>query len=170
MIRDECVTPVKAQAKQLGPNTPQNTVSKTANPQSQHVDILARTIWGEARGEGLTGQEAVACVVLNRLQKAQRRRDGMWWGNTILQICRKPYQFSCWNANDPNYLKLLKVDGNDKAFAVALRIARRAVAGILKDHTNGATHYHHKRILPNWAIGQIPVAEIGNHIFYRLEA
>ena len=28
------------------------------------TDILAKTIWGEARGEPLAGQEAVAMVIL----------------------------------------------------------------------------------------------------------
>ena len=29
-------------------------------------DVLARTLWAEARGEGQAGMEAVACVILNR--------------------------------------------------------------------------------------------------------
>ena len=29
-------------------------------------DILARTLYGEARGEGIDGIEAVACVIMNR--------------------------------------------------------------------------------------------------------
>ena len=33
---------------------------------SQQVDIVARTIWGEARGEGATGMQAVANVIINR--------------------------------------------------------------------------------------------------------
>ena len=31
------------------------------------LDILARTIYGEARGEGQEGMEAVACVVIVRI-------------------------------------------------------------------------------------------------------
>ena len=66
------------------------------------VDVLARTIWGEARGEGKEGMEAVASVILNRTEIA-KRLDGYWWGNTIIQVCQKPYQFSCWNKLDPNF-------------------------------------------------------------------
>ena len=37
----------------------------------EDVDILARTIFGEARGESLSGQEAIASVVINRVKFAQ---------------------------------------------------------------------------------------------------
>lgn len=145
------------------------------NPRPNHeralaIDTMARTIWGEARGEPLRGKEAVACVILNRLAASRARAGGMWWGNTIVQICRKPYQFSCWNANDPNYRKLLKVDARDRAFATCLRISRRAVAGLLQDVTNGATHYHTSAVSPSWSRGQDTVAQIGSHLFYTLEA
>ena len=32
------------------------------------VDILARTLYGEARGEGIDGIEAVACGIMNRFK------------------------------------------------------------------------------------------------------
>ena len=38
------------------------------------IDVLARTIWGEARGEGTSGMSAVACVVINRVKIAQEKR------------------------------------------------------------------------------------------------
>lgn len=130
-------------------------------------DVLARTLWGEARGEGSTGMEAVACVILNRVEIAKRHK-GYWWGNTVLQVCQKPYQFSCWNKQDPNFRKLIGVTEDDMHFATALRVARRAVLGFIKDMTLGATHYHTLNILPHWAKGQKPTARIGHHIFYTL--
>ena len=36
------------------------------------VDILARTIYGEARGESVRGKEAVASVVMNRVNRARK--------------------------------------------------------------------------------------------------
>jgi len=131
------------------------------------VDVLARTIWGEARGEGLAGMEAVASVVLNRVAVAQDR-GGYWWGNDIISVCQKPYQFSCWNRSDPNYRMLLDVTEKNIHFATSLRIARRAIAGVLSDGTGRATHYHERSILPSWAQGQTPVAVINHHIFYKL--
>lgn len=131
------------------------------------VDVLARTLWGEARGEGIDGMKAVACVILNRVAVA-KKKGKFWWGNNIIQVCQKPYQFSCWNRSDPNFQKLQSVDENDLYFASALRIARRAVIGALKDITEGATHYHAASITPYWARGEEPVVTIENHKFYKL--
>ncbi len=131
------------------------------------IDTLARTIWGEARGEGSVGMQAVAAVILNR-HKISEAKGGMWWGNTPIQICQKPYQFSCWNRSDPNFRKLIDVGEDDLYFATALRIARRALCGALSDPTSGATHYHAAGISPYWAKNEKPVAVIGRHIFYRL--
>lgn len=131
------------------------------------VDVLARTLWGEARGEGTQGMEAVASVVLNRVAVAMEK-GGYWWGNDIISVCQKPYQFSCWNRSDANYRKLQALTEKDIHFATALRIARRAVADVLPDATNDATHYHANSILPDWANGQTPTTVIGHHIFYKL--
>lgn len=131
------------------------------------VDTLARTLWGEARGEGPQGMEAVACVILNRVHVAQAK-GGYWWGSDIISVCQKPYQFSCWNRSDPNYKQLQAVTEKDIHYATAVRIARRAVAETLADTTGGATHYHAKYVSPDWASGQKPTAIIGNHIFYKL--
>jgi len=60
------------------------------------LDILAKTLWGEARGEGREGLIAVAWVIKNRADNPG------WWGKSIELVCLKPYQFSCWNADDPN--------------------------------------------------------------------
>jgi hypothetical protein len=55
------------------------------------VDTLARTIYGEARGENMLGKRAVAHVILNRV------KANSWWGKTIAGVCRYKWQFSCWN-------------------------------------------------------------------------
>ncbi|WP_207460161.1 cell wall hydrolase [Azospirillum sp. SYSU D00513] len=137
-----------------------------APPADDPVDILARTLWGEARGEPVRGIEAVAAVVMNRVARAQRR-GGWWWGDSVVAVCRKPYQFSCWNVGDPNRAKLLAVTADDPVFAACLRVARRAVSGLLPDPTGGATHYHRAGISPAWARGHGPSAEIGHHLFYN---
>ena len=131
------------------------------------VDVLARTLWGEARGEGVAGMKAVACVVLNRFEIAEEK-GRYWWGNTIIQICQKPYQFSCWNRSDPNFYKLQDVGKDDPVFVTALRIARRAAEGLLEDITLGATHYHAKGIEPYWARAEHMTVQIGRHVFYRI--
>lgn len=124
-------------------------------------DTLARTVWGEARGEGKRGMQAVACVVMNRVNSPVT-----WWGRTINSVCLSAMQFSCWNMADPNRPKVLAVTEDDALFRDALAIARQARKGALTDITNGATHYHTKAIDPYWAEKLTKTADISNHIFY----
>jgi len=130
-------------------------------------DVLARTLWGEARGEGCAGMQAVANVVMNRVRIAEKS-ESFWWGNNVIQVCQKPYQFSCWNRSDPNFKKLQEVDSKNLYFATAQRIAQRALAGVLEDITHGATHYHTRGCEPYWAHDKKNCAEIGHHVFYDL--
>jgi len=131
------------------------------------VDILARTIYGEARGEKFLGKLAVACVVMNRVH-ADLNNDNKpdWWGEGVKAICLKPYQFSCWLENDPNLEHITTVHDGYEDFLVCLAIAAGAMAGDFEDVTGGATHYHTKAIIPAWANGKEWSALIGNHIFY----
>lgn len=133
------------------------------------IDTLARTLWGEARGEGSAGMQAVAQVILNR-REVSKKLGSYWWGNDIVQICQKPYQFSCWNKDDPNRAKLIQLTADsDIYFVTALRIARRAIAGTLgQDVTDGSTHYHAAGITPYWVKDNKPNAVLGKHIFYKL--
>ena len=129
----------------------------------KQIDTLARTAWGEARGEGTQGMQAVCNVVMNRVKK------GGWYGLTPEDVCLKPYQFSCWLKSDPNREKLLSVNESDQSFATAKTLAKQAVNGKLPDITRGATHYLALKSLsavPSWTKGMKVVASIGNHTFY----
>lgn len=129
----------------------------------KEIDVMARTMWGEARGEGKTGMQAVANVIMNRV------KNGGWWGATPAEVCKKKSQFSCWNSNDPNYPKLLAVDSSDSNFRTALILAESAYNGTLPDITGGATNYLALGSLssvPSWAKGMTKTAQIGNHTFY----
>ncbi|MFT8430727.1 MAG: cell wall hydrolase [Acetobacter orientalis] len=127
------------------------------------VQAAARTAWGEARGEGPRGLQAVLNVIGNRAQTPG------WWGHGIADVCQKPAQFSCWNSADPNRAKLLAVsETNDPQFRQAVTLAGCLVADHLPDLTNGADHYFDRRgPVPYWAKGKVPCAIIGNHAFYR---
>lgn len=135
---------------------------------NRQADILARTIWGEARGESLQGKEAIANVITNRVKHANTRKN-FWWGNDIESVCQKPFQFSCWNKDDVNHSKITAITSADTQFALCQRIAMRAINGLLFDHTNGADHYHADYMTPKWAKTERITATIGRHIFYRLE-
>jgi len=132
-------------------------------------EVLARTLWGEARGEGRIGMHAVANVIINRFRKPG------WWSrdrgdnipdDTIAAVCLDPHQFSCWNRNDPNRNKLLAVDDSDPSYRVAVELADMAIQGVLEDIVKGATSYHTKAIKPYWAKAEKPIAEWGQHLFY----
>ncbi len=126
---------------------------------SKDVDVLARTMWGEARGEGDAGMQAVCNVIMNRVD------DGRF-GDGIQGVCLKPKQFSSWNTNDPNRARLISVTAADPAFARALVIAQAAVKRQLVDLTNGALYYYATSIdTPSWAVNLPVVASIGQHVF-----
>lgn len=154
-------------APHLFPLRNDNTAAARKLYQDLELDVMARTLWGEARGEGITGMQGVAFVILNRVTYAQSR-GGFWWGNSILEVCQKPYQFSCWNKDDPNFRQLVALNDTDQLFLLAKRTASRAFLGFIKDITNAADHYHVRTIMPHWAMGQTPVARIGRHLFYKL--
>lgn len=124
------------------------------------IDILARTIYGEARGESKLGKMAVASVILNRY------KSGKWFaGKTIEETCKKPWQFSCWNFNDVNRDKILKA--TDEELGECLTVARDAINGAFGDVAMGSCHYHTKNCKPSWAVGKIPITAVGNHLFYK---
>lgn len=132
--------------------------------------LLARVIWGEARGEGPRGMKAVAWVVRNRVD-ADLGNDGKpdWWGEGYSNVVLKPFQFSCLNRNDPNLDKILHFDERN-AFdkAIAKDIAKQVIsAPRSEDPTGGATHYHVKSITPAWADKLTKTVTIGNHVFYK---
>ena len=131
------------------------------------IDIFARTLWWEARSEGIEGIEAVACVILNRV-RISKLFNGYWWGNDIIQVCQKPYQFSCWLKSDPQFQRVISVNDKDPYFLTCKRVARRAVLGLLSDKTRRATHYHADYVTPSWAKPSAETMRIGCHIFYKL--
>ncbi len=92
-------------------------------------DILARTLWGEARGESLAGQIAVAWTICNRVNDGKAKS---WWGEGYAGVCQKPCQFSCWNKNDPNYPFLSGAKPIPAAEFVMCRLAAEQVIGGLK--------------------------------------
>lgn len=122
------------------------------------LDILARTIWGEARSEPFEAQVAIGHVVMNRVVASHRKET------TIAGVATEPFQFSCWNPSDPNRAKLTSVDLGTRTFRRAYAAALAAMDG--EDMTGGATHYHTTQIMPEWAKGVTPTIQLGNHLFY----
>jgi N-acetylmuramoyl-L-alanine amidase len=129
-------------------------------------EIVARTLYGEARGElakaGKRALCAVASVIVNRWKQG--------FAKTLSEVCLKPYQFSCWNKNDPNYPIICEPDIVDPIFKVCLEIAEVYEMDMGDDATGiGANHYHATYIQPPyWTKNAKESVVIGSHCFYRI--
>ena len=134
-------------------------------------DVLARTLWGEARGEGVAGMVAVAWSIRNRVDM-DLHNDGKadWWGEGYVDVCTKAWQFSCWNANDPNspYLKGAKPIPAGE-YKKALAVATAVMSGAVPDPTGGATPYYASSMpkAPAWVKGATLTLKLGGHLFYK---
>lgn len=132
------------------------------------IEVLALTVLGEAGGRPVRAQEGVAAVVLNRVAAARRLDGPAHWGSDVPAACRAPFQFPCWNPNSATHQRLRAPDG--AGLEAARRIAARAIRTPGRDPVHGATRYHDVAQLPAWAIGEVPVAEVGGLVFYRMDA
>ncbi len=134
-------------------------------------DVLARTLYGEARGQPIKGLEAVANVIMNRVQFAMGAGGHFWWGNSIKSVCLKPMQFSCWNYNDPNRRIITRpheVLWEDVNFRDCYVVAKQALDYQLQDNTKGSMHYVNPKVAnPPWIRGKTPAVIIGDHAFYN---
>ena len=160
-------TPVNKKTTPVNKKT--TPVNKKKNiPANREVELIAKTIWGEGRGESYQGKVAIGNVIVNRYKISKATRKSDWWGNTIEQIILHPYQFSCHNHNDPNKAKIAKLTTADYHYRESLKIARGILSGTIKDNTRGATHYFAYRVVrPRWARSMRKTRRIGNHDFYR---
>lgn len=139
------------------------------------AQLLALTIYGEARGEPIEGRIAVASVIRNRLLAKH-------FGATYREVCLQKWQFSCWlpQGGQANYdtvmaaarqcLKVSRELGPD--LRECAWIADGFVEDAIRDRVLGATHYATFEILasskpPAWANGFHPVCSIGHHAFFK---
>ena len=134
-------------------------------------EVLACTLYGEARGEyallngGIASLIAVGNVVLNRV-KAKT-----WFGKTVAEVCQKPFQFSCWNKGDHNFKIIQGIVRSDPLFERCFFIAQNLnqCPPQWPDLTQGATHYYAlgEGFKPSWASSLTPTFQIGKHLFLR---
>lgn len=138
------------------------------NYSERSIEIVAKTIYGEARGEyysengGLPSLIAIANVIYNRFNQSGEK--------LIENVCVKPKQFSCWNSNDPNLKIIQDVNISDQLYKICQETAVNVLSERWPDITKGATHYYSSLLKnpPYWAIGQAPTVKIGRHIFFKL--
>lgn len=113
------------------------------------VDTMARTVYGEARGESVIVQAAVAWVIVARVL-AGRLDPGKfgWWGSTPGEVCLKKWQFSAWNpatpeAPNPNLELMRAARMGEPVFNRALGVVGLVLGGAIPNPcAQLATHYH----------------------------
>jgi hypothetical protein len=154
------------------------------------LDVCARTLFAEARGEGEGGQIRVMHVLAKRvllarayIKKMAGRGIGqhpLFGDGTPASACLVKnkvhsgldiYQFSCWHPADPNYPKLTKMPADDPVLTPFREIARRVLSGQETQGYTNADHYCEKHVAPNvaWTRGVEPCDMYLKHWFYNLE-
>ena len=81
----------------------------------------------------------------------------------------KPFQYSCFNENDPNLPQLVSVLKNPNEVYHRLQgIAEAVLEGGGVDPTKGATYYANLSLCnPKWAKKFTETVKIGRHTFFR---
>jgi N-acetylmuramoyl-L-alanine amidase len=118
---------------------------------------MAVAIFFEARGEPVVAKEAVANVIINRVE--DRR-----YPNSVCAVVNEHKAFSYTHdglSDDPTRHK----GHQDKiAWAESQEVAKDALGGDLLGITS--THYHTTNVLPFWAKHYSLDTRVGNHLFY----
>ena len=119
----------------------------SSSPNEANIELLARVINGEARGEPYEGQVAVGAVVLNRV-------DHPSFPNSISGVV---YQKGAFTAVDDGQI-------NAQMYASSRRAARDALNGW--DPTGGAIYYYNPKTATNkWIRTREVICTIGRHVF-----
>ena len=123
--------------------------SSGSSSSSGDVNLLARIIYGEARGEPYTGQVAVGAVVLNRVRSSL-------FPNTIAGVIYQKGAFDAVSDGQINYTPN----------STAIKAARDALNGW--DPSYGAIYYFNPATATNkWIWSRPMTVTIGNHRFCK---
>lgn len=123
--------------------------NSSVSTSSNDVNLLARVIYGEARGESYTGQVAIGAVVLNRVRHSS-------FPNTIAGVI---YQSGAFDAVSDGQINLTPNSTAKKA-------AQDALNGW--DPTYGAIYYFNPKTATNkWIWSRPMTVTIGNHRFCK---
>jgi len=128
------------------------------------IQLLTVLLLGESRGERIEVQAGVGCVVRNRVNHPS------WMGSNYKEVILKPYQFSCFLKNDPNYEKLKDVSVHipDWAIKQCFWVANGIMTDMLIDITKGSDSYYDISIPdPKWAKESQFKVQLGKIKFYK---
>jgi len=122
-----------------------------ASAASNELQLLARCVNGEARGEPYEGQVAVAAVILNRVKHPS-------FPNTIAGVIYQPGAFTATVDGQIN----VPISSNSTVY----KACRDAMNGW--DPSGGAVYYYNPRKTTNrWIYSREVVRVIGNHRFAK---
>ena len=123
--------------------------SSSTSTNSTNLNLLARLVYGEARGEQYTGQVAVAAVVLNRVKSSS-------FPNTISGVI---YQSGAFDVVSDGQINL-------SPNQTAINAAQDALNGW--DPSYGAIYYFNPATATNkWIWSRPMTVTIGNHRFCK---
>lgn len=126
-----------------------STSSSTSSSNSSNVNLLARLIYGEARGEPYTGQVAVGAVVMNRVKSSS-------FPNTIAGVI---YQTGAFDVVSDGQINL-------SPDSTAQKAAQDALNGW--DPSYGAIYYFNPATATNkWIWSRPMTVTIGKHRFCK---
>ena len=121
--------------------------SSSSSTSSTDLNLLARVVYGEARGEPYTGQVAVAAVVLNRVRSSS-------FPNSVAGVVYQSGAFDCVSDGQIN------LTPNQSAY----NAAKDALNGW--DPTYGCLFYYNPRTATSkWMLSRTVKLSIGNHAF-----
>ena len=132
-------------------NQKELNVSYAASSSTSDLQLMARAINGEARGEPYEGQVAVGAVILNRVKSSQ-------FPNTIAGVI---YQSGAFTAVADGQINVPIEEG-----ASVYKAAKDAMNGW--DPTGGCIYYFNPDTATNkWIWSRPQVKTIGKHIFCK---
>ena len=135
----------------LALNVEENVQAQSSSTSDSDIQLLARAINGEARGEPYEGQVAVGAVILNRVEHSS-------FPNTIAGVIYQPGAFTAVADGQIN----VPIDENSTVY----KAARDALNGW--DPTNGCIYYFNPDTATNsWIWSRPLVKVIGKHRFCK---
>ena len=130
---------------------PKNVTAASNSNSTSDVQLLARAINGEARGEPYEGQVAVGAVILNRVKSPK-------FPNTIAGVIYEPGAFT---AVSDGQINVAISEGS-----TVVKAARDALNGW--DPSGGAIYYFNPATATNkWIWSRPLIKTIGKHRFCR---
>lgn len=138
-----------ATLKALGMQSSGGSSASSGSNTNGNLYLLARLVYGEARGEPYKGQVAVAAVVLNRVKSSK-------FPNSVSGVI---YQSGAFSVVSDGQINLTPDE-------TAIKAARDAMNGY--DPTNGCLYYYNPAKTTNkWMLSKPVLLRIGNHAFFK---